>query len=148
MSFDDNWARAIRGRAAELGINQAEIGRILGMSKQTGHRIWNGKDVPSPEQCDQLEEALLMESGELRVLCGYLPAGTNPRVERSDDGGIIVRLESAGLILPILGLVHGDHGIILVLLYITWNKSDTVSENPDIHGLLKDSPLYADALAA
>ena len=92
MAFEAGWAKAIRGRAAELGLNQADIGRILGKSKQTGHRIWKGESRPSIEQVDELEEALLFTPGELRVLAGYLPVGEDPKVEWGHQE-IIVRLK-------------------------------------------------------
>lgn len=106
VAFDDTWAILIRSKAAELGLNQADLGRSLGMSKQTGHRIWKGDLQPSAEQCDQLETILMLQEGELRVACGFLPAGDNPKVERTTNG-IIVRLS-------------------LGILYITWRNGRPV----------------------
>lgn len=103
MTFESEWAKAIRGRAAELGLNQADIGRVLGMSKQTGHRIWKGAQRPTVEQCDELEVALMMEPDELRVLCGYLPKGNDPKVERGENE-VVVRLSTMGflVLVPII----------------------------------------------
>lgn len=90
-AFDSEWARYIRGRAAEQGLNQADLGRSLGRSKQTGHRLWHGELRPDEELCVELAEILQVPLDDLRVACGYLPEGTDPRIER-DDEEIVVRL--------------------------------------------------------
>jgi transcriptional regulator with XRE-family HTH domain len=68
----------LRGRRAEAGLNQAELGAMIGV---TGSAIGNwerGEDEPTRDKVYALEQALNLEAGDLSRLLGYEPADTAP----------------------------------------------------------------------
>ena len=88
----DPLAKAIRSAAGDQYLKQTDIADFMGLSHTTVGEWFRGKRKPSQEQTIELERILQVESGALCVLAGYLPEGTNPKIERT-EGAIIVRLE-------------------------------------------------------
>lgn len=89
---DHPFAKRLRAaRKVDLDIRLQDVGDAVGVS-HTAIRDWEqGIRLPSRDQCRDLEEALGLPGGELQILAGYIP-GSDPKVERTPDGGMVIRL--------------------------------------------------------
>lgn len=68
-------SEAIRLRREELGLDQSELARRLGVGQQTVSRWETGTGLPRRDRLPQLADSLELDAGQLLRLAGYLPAG-------------------------------------------------------------------------
>jgi transcriptional regulator with XRE-family HTH domain len=65
----------VKIRREELGLDQLELGRRVGVGQQTVSRWETGAAVPKPDRLPMLAEVLGLDSGYVHRMAGYLPPG-------------------------------------------------------------------------
>ncbi len=63
----------VKIRREELGLDQLELGRRVGVGQQTVSRWETGAAVPKPDRLPVLAQVLGLDSGYVHRLAGYLP---------------------------------------------------------------------------
>lgn len=66
-------AETVKIRREELGLDQAELGRRVGVGQQTVSRWESGRAVPRPDRLPALAEVLGLDSEYVHRMAGYLP---------------------------------------------------------------------------
>ncbi len=66
---------AVKIRREELGLDQLELGRRVGVGQQTVSRWETGRAVPKPDRLPVLAEVLGLEAEYVHRMAGYLPPG-------------------------------------------------------------------------
>jgi transcriptional regulator with XRE-family HTH domain len=67
------FGEAVKVRREELALDQAQLGRLVGVGQQTVSRWELGLAVPKPNRLPALAEALGLDNEYLHRLAGYLP---------------------------------------------------------------------------
>lgn len=65
----------VKVRREELGLEQAELGRRVGVGQQTVSRWETGRSVPKPDRLPVLAEVLGLDAEYVHRMAGYLPTG-------------------------------------------------------------------------
>ena len=63
----------VKIRREELGLDQLELGRRVGVGQQTVSRWETGRAVPKPDRLPVLAEVLGLDSEYVHRMAGYLP---------------------------------------------------------------------------
>jgi transcriptional regulator with XRE-family HTH domain len=63
----------VKIRREELGLDQLELGRLVGVGQQTVSRWENGLAVPKPNRLPALAEVLGLDVEYVHRMAGYLP---------------------------------------------------------------------------
>jgi transcriptional regulator with XRE-family HTH domain len=73
--------RSLQERREELGVGQAELAKLVGVTQQTISRWENGEVVPPPKRLTRLATALSLDLDRLLGYAGYL--SNSPTLSRS-----------------------------------------------------------------
>lgn len=65
----------VKIRREELGLDQLELGRRVGVGQQTISRWETGRAVPKPDRLPMLAEVLGLDGEYVHRMAGYLPPG-------------------------------------------------------------------------
>lgn len=65
----------VKIRREELGLEQLELGRRVGVGQQTVSRWETGQAVPKPDRLPVLANVLGLDSAYVHRMAGYLPPG-------------------------------------------------------------------------